>query len=122
MAKLYLETLLNFINQLTFKPPTTATLECKHFFSGAALYVNNSICLTLTPEGLALKLPETQKNYLLKNKVAIPLQYFPKSPVKKDYALFPQGISNDAALLSYINGSITYIATRATAKETQQKN
>ena len=122
MAKLYLETLSTFINQLAFKPPATANLECKHFFSGAALYINNSICLTLTPAGLALKLPETQKNELLKNKIAIPLQYFPKSPVKKDYALFPQGISNDAAILRYINQSISYIASKATLKETQQKN
>ncbi len=67
------------------------TLECRHFFSGAALYADGRICITLTPVGLAMKLPEASGAKLLKSGKAEPLRYFPKSPVKKGYVLFPDG-------------------------------
>jgi hypothetical protein len=38
--------------------PGVPGLVCKHFFSGAALYSNMTICASLTPSGLAFKLPE----------------------------------------------------------------
>jgi len=36
-------------------------LKCKHFFSGAVVYVNGKICITLTPAGFAVKLPEKHR-------------------------------------------------------------
>lgn len=66
-----------------------AKLECKHFFSGAALYVNGTICVSLTPVGLAFKLPDDLCSELIESGAAYPLKYFPKAPVKKGYALFP---------------------------------
>lgn len=111
MAKKYLDQLSTFIDKLEINTRTNLKLECKHFFSGAALYVNNRICLTLTPVGLAIKLPEKTKNELLQNKKAVPLKYFPNSPVKKKYVLFPKGITDNKFLHSYVNESIEYVIT-----------
>jgi len=66
-------------------------LECKHFFSGAAIYANGRICMSLTTVGFALKLPEESRNALMKERGAKPLRYFPKAPVKKDYVILPKG-------------------------------
>ncbi len=47
MAKEYLERLSKMMAQIQLQLPDDTSLECKHFFGGAA-YVNNRICLTLT--------------------------------------------------------------------------
>ncbi len=76
-------------------------LECRHFFSGAAAYRNKTIVASLTPIGLAFKVPTGVRNELLDSGKAIPLRYFPNSPIKRDYVLFPdaQIAPNDAAQL-----------------------
>ena len=78
-------------------------VTCKHFFSGAAAYFNNKIIATLSPVGLAFKLSETSCHEHL-NAGAIPLRYFPNSPIKRDYALFenPTDLGRDgvASLLT----------------------
>jgi len=53
------------------------------------LSAEGRICLSLTPVGLALKLPPETKERLLADSQAEPLRYFPNGPIKKDYALFP---------------------------------
>ena len=112
MAKEYLEKLSAFIEKATSDFPENINLECKHFFSGAALYADERICMTLTPVGLAIKLQEETKDNLLKNKKAIPLRYFSKSPIKKGYVLFPDGIAKgDKALHKYVKESIEYVLT-----------
>ncbi len=66
-------------------------LECRHFFSGAAAYREKTIVASLTPVGLAFKVPTGVRNKLLDTGEAIPLRYFPSSPIKRDYVLFPDG-------------------------------
>ena len=73
---------------------STADLEnynpvCKHFFSGAAVYIGQSICVSLTPKGLAFKLPAQRCQEVLNLKQAVPLKYFENSPIKKGYILLP---------------------------------
>jgi TfoX/Sxy family transcriptional regulator of competence genes len=63
-------------------------LECRHFFSGAAVYRDGSIVVSLTPVGLAFKVKAEVREYLLDSGRASPLRYFPKSPIKRDYVLF----------------------------------
>lgn len=89
MAKEYLEKLSVFIEEATSDLSENINLECKHFFNGAALYAEERVCISLTPIGLAIKLPEQTKDKLVKNKKAVPLRYFPKGPIKKGYVLFP---------------------------------
>ena len=112
MAKEYVEKLSAFITKATSKMPGKINLECKHLFGGAALYADDRICITLTPVGLAIKLPEATREMLISNHKALPLQYFPKSPIKKGYALFPKGVASGGKVLhKYVNESIAYVLT-----------
>lgn len=67
MAKIYLDRIKDLISPLTDGKFRGVDLEFKHFFSGAALYVNGKISMTLTPVGFALKLPEQIRNSLIKD-------------------------------------------------------
>lgn len=71
--------------------PAVGPLDCRHFFSGAAAYRGGGIVATLTPVGLAFKVPNTVRTELLGSERAIELRYFPDAPIKKDYVLFPKG-------------------------------
>jgi len=62
-------------------------LEVRHFFSGAAMYRQGEIVASLTPVGLGL--PVEVRSSLLKREIAVPLRYFPNSPIKSEYVLFP---------------------------------
>ena len=84
----------------------SVTIECKHFFSGAAAYADGRIFMTLTPAGLALKLGASDRAALLDHGAA-PLRYFPDAPVKQDYAVLPQSIvSDDVVLARWIDASV----------------
>jgi len=70
-------------------------LEVKHFFSGAALYVDGKFCVSWSPVGLAFKLPEPEVSNLINSGKAKSLKYFPNGNIKKGYALFENpGLSN----------------------------
>jgi hypothetical protein len=117
MAKEYLEKLSAFIEKATADFSENINLECKHFFSGAALYAEERICISLTPVGLAIKLPEKTRDKLLKSKKAVPLRYFPKGPIKKDYILLPGGMAKGGKILhKYVKESIEYVLTMPKSK------
>ncbi len=88
MAKEYLEKLSHLIFELNIEDEVSLPMETKHFFSGAALYVNKVLCVSWSPVGLAFKLPEFEIEKLKKSGQAKSLRYFPKGHVKKGYALF----------------------------------
>ena len=90
MAKVYFEKLSALLEELHIEKEITKPMEVKHFFSGAALYINKTICASWSPIGLAFKLDEQEANKLIKSGKAIPLKYFPKGHVKKGYALFDE--------------------------------
>ena len=101
MAQEYLERLTARIQEAASGRFKDIKLEYKHFFSGAALYANGRICISLTPVGFAIKLPEKSRNALLKQKDTKPLRYFPEGPIKKDYVVLPEAILNDAKVLRH---------------------
>lgn len=110
MVKEYLVQLEVLVGPLVGRRVTGLTLEFKHFFSGAAIYVNGKICMTLTPVGFALKLPEVSRNLLKKRKGTKPLRYFPKGPVKKDYVVLPKTMLKDRRTLRrWVENSIQYV-------------
>ena len=86
MAQPYLDQLEKLISTID---PDGEGLVCKHFFSGAALYVNKRICASLTPKGIAFKLPQQRCEELISSGRALPLQYFDGSPIKQGYVLLP---------------------------------
>ena len=74
-------------------------LEARHFFSGAAVYRDGTIVASLTPVGLAFRVPTEIRDALLDSGKAIPLRYFPNSPIKRDYVLFSgSGVEPDDAV------------------------
>lgn len=88
--------------------PDLATIACKHFFSGAAAYTDGRIFMTLTPVGLALKLPEASRTALIEAGGA-PLRYFPDAPIKKDYTIVPEALVDDPpALAPWVRESIDF--------------
>ena len=112
MAKVYLEKLAAFVGEAASDLSSNINLECKHFFSGAALYAEERICMTLTPVGLAIKLPGETIENLLDKKKAVPLRYFPRGPVKKGYVLFPGGVAEGSETLhGFVKESIEYALT-----------
>ena len=111
MAEAQLRTLRSLLERLAANLDRKDTIECKHFFSGAAAYVNGCIFMTLTTVGLALKLPEDSRELLIGNG-ARPLRYFPKGPIKKDYVALPKALANDEeTLVSWIRESIRFAQT-----------
>ncbi len=88
MSKEYIERLTLLIRELKLKDELSYTIEVKHFFGGAAFYFNGIICASLSPVGLAFKLPASEVEKLISSGKAKPLIYFPQGNVKKGYVLF----------------------------------
>lgn len=88
MAKVYFEKLSKLVEKLNIENEVGTPIETRHFFSGAALYVNGALCASWSPVGLAFKLPDSDVMKLISSGKAIPLKYFPKGHVKRGYALF----------------------------------
>ena len=105
MAQPYLDQLRELVSAIDGRQ----SLVCKHFFSGAALYVERSICVSLTSKGLAFKLPKSRCEDLFRQGKAIPLRYFDNSPIKKGYILLPdfQELS-DTDISSYLEECISH--------------
>ena len=122
MAQKYLERLSAFIEKATSGYSVGINLQCKHFFSGAALYADERICISFTPVGLAMKLPEETKDRLLKKKKVRPLRYFSKGPIKKGFVLFPAGIEGGGKVLQRdARESIEYALTLPKPKKKKNK-
>jgi TfoX/Sxy family transcriptional regulator of competence genes len=108
MVEKHRQTLQEMAERLRPGTGMAGAIECKHFFSGAAAYVDGRIFVTLTSVGLALKLPPERRAELLK-KGARPLRYFEKGPVKKDYVILPEALVDDRqALLAMMEESARY--------------
>lgn len=99
MAEPYLHDLQELLAAAAPKRGRGATVTCKHFFAGAAAYVDGRIFMSFTPVGLALKLPEAARANL-RTQGAKPLRYFPKGPIKKDYVVVPEHLATDPTALS----------------------
>lgn len=93
MAKVYFEKLSLLVADLDLASEAAPSLEVKHFFSGAALYADKTICASWSPGGLAFKLPQDEVDTLISGGKAMPLRYFAKGHIKTGYAMFdnPEG-------------------------------
>ncbi len=102
MAEPYLTDLRELADQWSGADAAVGVLECRHFFSGAAAYRDGAIVASLTPVGLAFKVPAEVHDDLLSRGSVISLRYFPTGPIKRNYVLFPTATTldaNDAARL-----------------------
>ena len=100
----------DLVNELDLEDRISFNLECRHFFSGAALYIDGTICASLTPVGLALKLPPNVREELLGDGRGKPLKYFEGGKVKKEYAILsPTVVADVSSLGSLFNTSFSYV-------------
>ena len=107
MAQPYLDQLQTLVSEFA---SSHQELVCKHFFSGAALYCNGLICASLTPKGLAFKLPSARCEELIANGEAEALRYFDNSPIKKGYILLPEYRALGAVeLLAYLKHCTAHV-------------
>ena len=120
MAEPYRERLATMVRLARPSNARGPRLECRHFFSGAALYVNGTICASLTPVGLAVKLPEESRTTLLRLRRARPLRYFKAGPIKEEYVVLSAATASEpAAIGALLRESIRY-ATRGKASPTKR--
>ncbi len=107
MVQAHLQKLRALLDRVA--PAIGPRIECKHFFSGAAAYAGGHIFMSLTPAGLALKLPEPARNSMA-SKGGTELRYFPKGPIKKDYVVVPEPLAVDEQSLDpWILSSIEFV-------------
>ena len=108
MAEPYLQDIQDLLDRLAPIAGVTQELTCKHFFAGAAAYAEGRIFMTLTPVGLAVKLPPARCEELLAAG-GKPLRYFPGAPVKKGYVLLTdEAASGGQALAVLIGESVRF--------------
>lgn len=109
MAQEYLARLSVLVGRLGSASTMGEKLECKHFFSGAAVYVRGKICMSWTPVGFAMKLPEVSRSILLEQPGVKLLRYFPQGPIKRDYVVLPELLLEDMkALRRWAKVSVAY--------------
>lgn len=89
MAKAYYDRLSALMAGIAPNLSVKEDLEIKHFSSGAAMYADGRICISLTPAGFGLKLPGDLREELVQEEGLQPLRYFPKAPIKKEYVVLP---------------------------------
>ena len=99
MARLYCEKLNTLLSTLNIDEKLGAELTVKHYFNGAAVYANGTICASWSPVGLAFKLPADEADELIAGGQAKPLKYFAKRPIKKGYVLFDNPESKQQSVL-----------------------
>lgn len=117
MADAHVSDLQSLVGRLAGRIAGTEAIACRHFFGGAAAYVDGRIFMTLTPGGLAIKLPEHDRKLLLAEG-ARPLRYFPKAPIKKEYVILPDRLAkDDGALASLVETSMSFVLGRLNADE-----
>ena len=88
IAEPYLTQLLHLAELWIQADERIGVLECRHFFSGAAAYRKGSIVASLTPVGVAFKVPDEVREALMQRGRVTQLRYFPKAPIKREYVLF----------------------------------
>ena len=110
MAQPYFDRLTAELRESDLPKTRGVVIECKHFFSGAALYANGKIFASLTPAGFAIKLPEESRSELLRQRRGRCLRYFKAGPIKKDYVVLSRATADDREVLrDLLRAGIRYV-------------
>ena len=98
MAEPYLTRLARIVDVLGPPQFGGATIESKHFFSGAALYANGKIFASLGPKGFAVKLPADTRKSLIEEGKGTEFRFFAHGPVKREYVALAESTVADEEL------------------------
>lgn len=114
MSEPYLSKLTQIINRLSISDSDNVTILAKHFFSGAALYANGTICVLFSPMGFAIKVPANRREILLAEGKGSIFRFFPNGPIKHEYIrLSDHIIQQDDTLGEFLYSSIEYVLERS---------
>ena len=114
MAQPYFDRLTAKLRESNPPKPRGVVVECRHFFSGAALYANGKIFASLTPAGFAIKLPEDSRAELLRERRGRRLRYFKGAPIKQEYVVLSRGTAGDRETVrELLRAGIGYVAGAA---------
>ena len=95
MSHTYSDTLVELLRQANPELFTTYPIAFKNCFGAIAGYVGGRIFVSYGKFGVALRLRPNTLVELLKEEGVLPLRYFPKGHVKKEYAVLPKRILDD---------------------------
>ena len=110
MQNKYFEKIIKLLEQASPKLATAHRLEFKNVFGAVGGYVNSRIFISCGKFGVALRLPPKTLENLFNKKVAKHLKYFPKGHIKKEYAVFPERITeNTNQFRKLVNESVQYV-------------
>ena len=110
MAQPYFDRLTAKLREPNPPKPRGVLVECKHFFSGAALYADGRIFASLTPAGFAIKISERSRSDLLRERRGRPLRYFKAGPIKKEYVVLSRVTESDReAVRKLLRASVRYV-------------
>jgi len=110
MAEPYRTELTALLDALDLDAAPRAAIDVRHFFSGAAAYLDGQIFASLSPVGLALKLPKATRERPLATG-GQPLRYFPKAPVKKGYVVLADAVRGNREELALLVAESVGFAT-----------
>ena len=99
MAEPFLARLAQIVDELGPLQTGGATLESKHFFSGAALYADGRIFASLSPAGFALKLPAHTRRSFIEEGKGTEFRFFANGPVKREYIVLSESTVADEGLV-----------------------
>ena len=109
MAEPYLTRLARVVDELGPLHAGDATLESKHFFSGAALYANGKIFASLNPAGFAVKLPADTRRGLIEEGKGTEFRFFANGPVKREYVVLSEStVADEESIRVLISLSVDY--------------
>ena len=102
MKKSFEEKLKQFLNENRPRLLTDKRFVIKSCFGAKAGYWCGNIFVTYGSFGVALKLPRSTVENLIKKRDGKPLQYFKNGHVKRDYVVLLPLLSKDKSRLTYL--------------------
>lgn len=109
MAEPYLTRLARIVDELGLQQVGGATIESKHFFSGAALYANGKVFASLGPAGFSVKLPADTRRSLIEEGKGTEFRFFTNDPVKREYvALLESTVADEELVRELVALSVDY--------------
>ncbi len=115
MKTTYSKRVTTLLAQVRPELATTHRLEFRNVFGAVGGYVDGRIFISCGRFGVALRLPPKALEVLFKKHSARRLRYFPKGHIKKEYAVIPGRILEDAAELGrLVDESVRYALATVT--------